>query len=81
MGAFDNDDSAFSVYKTGKNEFVVEGGKLFRLANVTDSQNLEQINRFQHIIADMGVFEALKQAGVKDGDEVKIGHIVFAYYD
>lgn len=81
LGAFDNDDSAFSVYKTGKNEFVVEGGKLFRLANVTDSQNLEQINRFQHIIADMGVFEALKQAGVKDGDEVKIGHIVFAYYD
>lgn len=81
LGAFDNDDSAFSVYKTGKNEFVVEGGKLFRLANVTDSQNLEQINRFQHIITDMGVFEALKQAGVKDGDEVKIGHIVFAYYD
>ncbi len=80
LGAFDNDDSAFSVYKTGKNEFVVEGGKLFRLANVTDSQNLEQINRFQHIIEDMGVFEALKQAGVKDGDEVKIGHIVFAYY-
>lgn len=81
LGAFDNDDSAFSVYKTGKNEFVVEGGKLFRLANVTDSQNLEQINRFQHIMDDMGVFEALKHAGVKDGDEIKIGHIVFAYYD
>ncbi len=81
LGAFDNDDSAFSVYKTGKNEFVVEGGKLFRLANVTDSQNLEQINRFQHIIEDMGVFEALKHAGVKDGDEVKIGHIVFDYYN
>ncbi|MBQ2645196.1 Obg family GTPase CgtA, partial [bacterium] len=81
IGAFDNDDSAFAVYKTGKNEFSVEGGKLFRLANVTDSQNLEQINRFQHIISDMGVFEALKQAGIKDGDEVKIGHIIFDYYN
>ena len=79
--AYDNDDSAFAVYKTGKNEFTVEGGKLFRLANVTDSQNLEQINRFQNIMTGMGVFEALKAAGVKDGDEVKIGHIVFAYYD
>jgi GTP-binding protein len=81
IGAYDNDDSAFAVYKTGKNEFTVEGGKLFRLANVTDSQNLEQINRFQHIIADMGVFTALKEAGVKEGDEVKIGHIVFDYFD
>lgn len=30
---------------------------------------------------NMGVFEALKQAGVKDGDEVRIGHIVFDYFD
>lgn len=81
LGAYDNDDSAFSVYKTGKNEFTVEGGKLFRLANVTDSQNIEQINRFQNILMNMGVFEALKQAGVKDGDEVRIGHIVFDYFD
>ena len=81
LGAYDNDDSSFSVYKTGKNEFVVEGGKLFRLANVTDSQNLEQITRFQNIMNNMGVFEALKQAGIKDGDEVKIGHIVFDYYN
>ena len=81
IGAYDNDDSAFAVYRTGKNEFTVEGGKLFRLANVTDSQNLEQINRFQKIISTMGVFEALKQAGIKDGDEVKIGHIVFDYYN
>ncbi|MGN0013829.1 MAG: GTPase ObgE [Candidatus Gastranaerophilaceae bacterium] len=81
FGAYDNDDSSFSVYKTGKNEFTVEGGKLFRLANVTDSQNLEQINRFQNILTAMGVFEALKQAGVKNGDEVRIGHIIFDYYD
>ncbi len=81
FGAYDNDDSGFAVYKTGKNEYCVEGGKLFRLANVTDSQNTEQINRFQNILNSMGVFEALKQAGVKDGDEIKIGHIVFDYYD
>lgn len=80
LAALDNDDSAYSVYKVDKNSFVVEGGKILRLANVTDSRNLDQIHRFQNIIESMGVFEALKQAGVKDGDSVKIGHIEFDYY-
>lgn len=79
--AYDNDDSAFSIYKVDKNSFVIEGGKLFRLANVTDSRNNEQIHRFQNILKSMGVFEALVQAGAKDGDSVKIGHIEFDYYE
>ena len=79
--AIDNDDSAFSVYKVDKNSFVIEGGKLFRLANVTDARNAEQIYRFQNILKAMGVFEALIQAGAKDGDSVKIGHIEFDYYE
>ena len=79
--AFDNDDSAFSVYKVDKNSFVIEGGKLFRLANVTDARNAEQIYRFQNILKAMGVFDALIHAGAKDGDSVKIGHIEFDYYE
>lgn len=80
LGAFDNDDSAYSIYKVDKDSFVVEGGKIIRLANVTDSRNTDQIYRFQNILKSMGVFEALEQAGVKDGDQVKIGHIEFDYY-
>lgn len=79
-GAFDNDDSSFSVYKIDKDNFVIEGGKLFRLANVTDSRNSEQIYRFQNIMKSMGIFEALENSGIKDGDSVKIGHIEFVYY-
>ena len=79
--AYDNDDSSFSIYKVDKKTFVVEGGKLHRLANVTDSRNYEQIHRFQNIMISMGVFEALKHAGVKEGDTVKIGHIEFDYFD
>ena len=80
LGAFDNDDSSFAIYKTDKNEYTIDGGKLIRLANVTDSQNFEQLKRFQNIMDSMGVFEALASAGVKDGDVVKVGHIVFDYY-
>lgn len=78
-GATDNDDSAYSVYKTDKHVFVVEGGKIFRLANVTDGRNTEQLYRFQNILKSMGVFEALKAAGVQEGDTVKIGHLEFDY--
>lgn len=81
LAAFDNDDSSYSIYKVDKNTFVIEGGKLFRIANVTDARNIDQIYRFQNIMTSMNVFEALKAAGIKDGDTVKVGHIEFAYYD
>ena len=78
-GAYDNDDSSYSVYKVDKHMFVVEGGKIFRLANVTDGRNTEQLYRFQNILKSMGVFDALKAAGVQEGDVVKIGHLEFDY--
>lgn len=78
-GATDNDDSAYSIYKADKHTFIVEGGKIFRLANVTDGRNTEQLYRFQNILKSMGVFDALKEAGVQEGDTVKIGHLEFNY--
>ncbi len=80
VGATDNDDSGYSVYKVDKKTFVVDGGKIIRLANVTDAKNFSQINRFQNILTAMGVFEALENAGIKDGDSIKIGHLEFDYY-
>lgn len=81
FAAFDNDDSDYAVYKIDKNVYSVEGGKIIRLANVTDTRNIDQLYRFQNILASMNVYEALKQAGIKEGDVVKIGHIQFDYYD
>ena len=80
-GAFDNDDSGYSIYKTDKDVFVVEGGKVIRLANVTDAKNYYQTTRFQNILDSMGVFTALKEAGIKNGDTIKIGHLEFEYYE
>lgn len=81
LEAFDNDDSAYSVYKVDKGSYIVEGGKILRLANVTDARNTDQIYRFQNILGAMGVYDALKAAGVQEGDHVKIGHIEFDYFD
>lgn len=81
LAALDNDDSSYAVYKIDKNTYTVEGGKIIRLANVTDTRNIDQLYRFQNIMAAMNVYDALKAAGIKDGDVVKISHIQFEYYD
>lgn len=78
--AYNNDDSDYMVYKT-KDAFIVDGGKISRLASVTDSRNLEQVLRLQNILKNMGVFEQVKKLGIKDGDTIVLGHLEFAYYE
>ena len=81
LDAFNNDDSEFEVIKVTKDSFAVEGGKIRRLANVTDARNIEQIIRLQNIMTGMGVFEELKKKGLKDGDTIIVGHLEFVHYD
>ncbi|MBQ7450122.1 GTPase ObgE [bacterium] len=80
LDAYDNDDSNFEIYKESKDTYRVQGGRIIRIANVTDAKNSEQIYRFQNILTAMGVFEALEQAGAKDGDTIKISHLEFGYF-
>lgn len=81
LGAYDNDDSSFEIVKADKNTFLVFGGKIKRLAQVTDSRNLEQVVRLQNILTGMGVFDALKKQGIKDGDTIVIEHLEFTHFD
>ena len=81
LDAYNNDDSAFEVYKAAKDTYIVDGGKIKRLAAVTDARNTEQIIRLQNILTGMGVFDELKKQGVKDGDTIVIGHLEMEYFD
>lgn len=80
FAAFDHDDSEFTVYRKNK-AFFVEGGKVKRLVQVTNITNNESVHHLHKILTAMGVFNALKEAGAKDGDMVHIGHFEFEYYD
>ncbi|MCQ2754647.1 MAG: GTPase ObgE [bacterium] len=80
-GAYDNDDSTFEIIKLDKDTYLIQGGKISRLAKVTDSRNTEQVIRFQNILKGMGVFEALKEKGLKNADTVIAGTLELAYYD
>ena len=81
LDAYNNDDSAFEVYKAAKDTYIVDGGKIKRLAAVTDARNTEQIIRLQNILTGMGVFDELKKQGVKDGDTIVIGHLEMEYWE
>lgn len=80
-GAYNNDDSNFEIFKLDKNTFLVQGGKLKRLASVTNARNPEQLIRLQRIMIGMGVFEELKNKGIKNGDTLIIDHLELVHYD
>lgn len=80
LGAYNNDDSKFEIYKAAKDVYIIQGGKVERIAGVTDERNSEQVIRFQNIMKGMGVFDELNKMGIKDGDTIIIGHLEFAYY-
>jgi len=80
FGAFDNDDSSFEVIKADKNTYIIQGGKIERLAQVTSDRNPEQIIRLQNIMKGMGIFDELVKKGIKDEDTVILSHLEFVYY-
>lgn len=81
LGAYDNDDSSFEITKLDKETYLISGGKINRLAKVTDARNTEQVVRLQNILKSMGVFEVLHDYGLKNGDTVILGHLELGYYD
>lgn len=81
LDAYNNDDSSFEIIKAGKDAYLVTGGKINRLAKVTDIRNTEQVIRLQNIMKSMGVFDELHKCGLKNGDTVIVGNMELGYYD
>ncbi len=79
--ADNNDDSNFEITKLNKNTFLVEGGKIKRLASVTDIRNTQQMRRFANILDSMGVYSRLKEMGIKQDDTVIAENIELVYVE
>ena len=61
--------------------FNVEGAEIRRHVAMTDLDNDEAVERLQRIMWRMGIDEALKAAGAKEGDTIRIGEFEFEYVD
>ena len=57
----------------GHNEWRVSGVAIERAAAMTYWQHDGSVRRFQKIMETIGVDEALRKAGVQEGDTVAIG--------
>ncbi len=61
--------------------FLVEGKEIERHVAMTNMEYEEAVERLQWIIQRMGIEEALRKAGAKEGDTVKIGEMEFQYVE
>ena len=61
--------------------FRLEGEQLLKRIARYDLNQDEALYRLQKYLRRRGVEEALKKAGVKDGDLVRAGEVEFIYYD
>ena len=59
--------------------FVVRGKRIERLAVQTNFDNEESAERFQRELLRLGIDGALRKAGVRPGDDVRIGEVVLAW--
>ncbi len=76
----EEDEPAFTIRK--ENEvYVVEGERIQALVQRTNFSYHDSIMRFAKIIRNMGVEEALRKRGAKDGDTVRIGDMEFELND
>jgi GTP-binding protein len=68
-----DDNVTFAISRSDDGAFHVQGERIERAAAMTYWELDESAERFQRILAALGITEALEQAGVQAGDIVFIG--------
>lgn len=81
LEATNNDDNYWEVEKIAKDAYVVNGGKIIRISQVTNSRNTQQVIRLQNTMKAMGIIDELKQKGIQNGDTVIVGKLELEYWD
>lgn len=81
LEATNNDDGYWEVHKIAKDAYLVDGGKIIRISQVTNSRNTEQIIRLQNTMKAMGIMDEIKRLGVKNGDTIIVGKLELEYWD
>lgn len=69
------DEKAFAIYQMDADLWEVRGIEIERAAQMTNWDYYEAAMRFQRILKAMGVADALRAAGVSEGDRVQISDV------
>ena len=83
--AEDHDDSNYQIIKQQDNPeetiWNVHCGKLERLMKITDLRDLDSLQHLFYVVKSMGIIEALKLKGAKEGDTLNIDGVDFDITD
>ena len=78
---FAETEKDFEITRDDDATWVLSGEKLERLFVMTNMERDESIMKFARQLRGMGVDEALRERGAKDGDLVRIGKFEFEFVD
>lgn len=78
---FEVDERPFVISRADDAAWVLSGAKLEKLFVMTNMERDESIMKFARQLRGMGVDEALRERGAKDGDIVRIGDFEFEFVD
>ncbi len=73
------DNASFEVFRGSDGSFMVEGGLIDMLSRNVILSDYESYHYFQKVLEERGVFKALRDAGIKEGDVVRMKDIEFEY--
>ncbi len=75
------DPSAFTIEREAPGVWRVKGKRIERAAEMTYWEFEEAVARFQRILELVGIYRALQEAGVQQGDTIRIGKHVLEWKD
>ena len=72
-------EAGFRVERVGPDLFRLKGEGVERAAAMTDMALEESVRRLQGIFKKVGVDKALRRAGVREGDSIRVGRVEFEW--
>ena len=76
----EEDPKSFSIQQA-EDGWIVRGEAIERAAAMTYWEHRESVRRFQRLMENIGIDEALREAGVEEGDTVYIGEYALEWQD
>ena len=75
-----NDNLSYTVEQLDEHTFVVEGPKIEKMLGYTNLDSEKGFLFFQNFLKNTGILKDLEDAGIQDGDTVRMYGLQFDYY-
>lgn len=78
---FEKAEPEFTVEKVAENDFEIHGAEIEKLIKMTNFSHTDGYMRLARKLKTMGIDEALRDAGAKNGDDVTISNFTFEFVE